>query len=82
MSQIEVTFSPEEHDKFKAWKHAQQLIRKHRTQPAGPQASIQLPPSAIQQLRQWQAEQRAKLAELQAADREPWEQDPDAWKGE
>ncbi len=45
------------------------------------QMEIQFTPEEAERFRAWQKEQRAKLAAMRAEQREPWEADPDAWKG-
>lgn len=42
--------------------------------------TIQFTPQEAKSFKAWQAEQRAKLAVREAADRQPWEANPDAWR--
>lgn len=46
------------------------------------QVVIKFTPQDAKVFRRWQAEQLAKRGEVEDENRQPWEQDPDAWKGD
>ncbi len=46
----------------------------------GDQIKLKFTPKEAKLFRAWQQQERAKLAEMRVAEREPWESDPDSWK--